>query len=43
MIHTPYRLELPVGQIINGVTDSDGRTVRVFSKAMHGVKLFVGE
>jgi type VI secretion system secreted protein VgrG len=41
MIYTPYRIEMPDGEVIRGVTDSDGRTVRVSAKSMQNVKLFV--
>jgi len=43
MVYTPYRLELPNGKIIRGITDGQGRTVRVFANSMHDVKLFLGK
>ncbi len=36
----PYRFELPDGTVLRGVTDADGRTVRVRTPDSVGLKLF---
>ncbi|QMI49245.1 type VI secretion system Vgr family protein [Burkholderia sp. MBR-1] len=42
MPHMPYRIESGSGGVVHGVTDADGRTVRVTGAKADGLKIFKG-
>jgi uncharacterized protein (DUF2345 family) len=41
MANVPYRLESASGQILEGITDAEGRTQRLFTSKAEQVKLFL--
>lgn len=40
--HLPYRIETASGEVIEGVTDAAGRTIRVFADKAQALKIFKG-
>lgn len=43
LVSTPYRLTTPSGQVIEGISDEQGRTLLASSKAAEGVTVEVIE
>lgn len=40
--HLPYRIETAAGEVIEGVTDAAGRTIRVYADKAQDIKILKG-